>query len=1005
MSKTNIKTQWKTAACKWLLSWALVLGAVTGAWAQNIKVTGTVTDADGMPIPFASIVLPGTMVVTATELDGTFSLEAPLHATIEISYMGYKTLAVEVTGTAPMAIVLEEDSQMLEELVVVGYGTQKKSDITGSVASVSKDRLSKLPVSNVLQAVQGTTAGVTITQNSSMPGESPSTIVRGQNSINAGNSPYIVVDGIPLSNTDGSLLDINPNDIESIEILKDASATAIYGTNGANGVILVTTKRGVSGKPIVRYSGYIGIEEMANVPDFCTPNELVARYKEGARINGTTMYAENVKYENEVYNYNNGITTDWIDLVSQPGIINDNNVSIAGATDRADYYVSADYMDQQGVVKGYNYKRYSFRSNVNAQVTDWFKIGTSSYIVGHNKDGGRANLLNATAMSPWAKVYEDDGSLCIYPMFSETLWSNPLLNTTTSPERRSFNISVNGYALVDFGNMWKPLKGLTYKFNAGYTYLPRREDYYTGVSVNDQNGTATRYNYESQAYTIENIVAYNRDFGKHHVDLTALYAASRKKYTQTMAKAIGFVNDELDWDNLAAGSTASVSSYSDLYATISQMGRINYSYDSRYLFTFTVRRDGSSVFGANNKYGVFPSMALGWNIARERFVYENAEWLNNLKLRASYGKQGNEAIGVYQSITTMSSTQIAMEGGTNIAMIANKLGNSDLSWETTHTLNIGVDFGLFADRVTGTVDYYRSRTTDLLLQRQLPTVSGYSSVYTNLGETANRGIEVTLQSRNIVTRNFTWGTSLVFAQNKNEIVDLYGDKTDDIGNRWFIGQPIGVIYDYTKEGIWQESEIASGAHQNVDPIAKAGDVKLADLNGDGQISADDKSVLGQTAPKWTGGLTNTFTYKDFALSVFIQTVQGAMRNNRNVGMASDELQRRQSMADVGYWTPENQSNEWRSLNTNSNPHGYGFPYKANYTRLKDITLSYTFRPEVINKIGIAGLSLYVSGRNLYTFTDWIGWDPEERDDPRGSGSWDVNYPTVRSFIFGVNITL
>ncbi len=986
--------------CMSLLSNVQYLNAQT----LKINVTGIVKDAGGTPVIGASILEKGTTNGTISDLDGNFSMNVSPTGTLVISYIGYITEEVAVNNRNSLSIILKEDSETLDEVVVVGYGVQKKSDVTGSVTSVSKERLSNLPVTNVLQAIQGATAGITITQNSSIPGEAPSVLVRGRNSINAETGPYIVVDGIPISKAGGSLNDINPGDIESMEILKDASAVAIYGTNGANGVILVTTKRGKKNKPTIRYNGYVGIENIAHIPDMCTPQELLARYKEGNRINGSPMFHEVVKYENEVENYEKGITTDWIDAVTQTGIITDNNISISGGAENVQYYVSGNFTDQKGVVKGYNYKRYSFRTNLDMNVTDYLKVGTSTYIVSHNRDGGRANLLNAAAMSPYGKMYNKDGSLCIYPMNSETLWNNPLLNTTTNPERRQFNININGYGEVDFEKIWQPLKGLKYKLNAGYSFVPKRESFYTGVSVNDLNGTASIDNFETQNYTIENILTYARDFGRHHFDLTALYAAQRKRYRENKAKAVGFVNDELGWNNMGAGTTPTVSSKAEKYATISQMGRLNYSYDSRYLFTFTVRRDGSSVFGTNNKYGTFPSVAVGWNIANEHFM-ENNDWLNTLKLRLSYGKAGNEAISVYQTITTMASRQIAMGGLTNIAMITDRLGNSDLTWETTKSFNAGLDFGLLNNRIYGNIDVYFSNTIDLLLKRQLPTITGFGDVFSNMGKTANKGVEITLNSRNIANRDFQWNTGIVFSWNKNEIKELYGDGKDDVGNRWFIGHPIDVIYDYVKVGIWQQDEIDRNEHLDWDPIAKPGDVKLANLDGEPGITNDDRKVLGQRTPKWTGGLTNTFTYRDFSLNIFIQTVQGAMRNNSAIGMASDELERRNTFAEIGYWTPENRSNKWRSLNKNSNPHGYGFPYKANYTRLKDITLSYNFPNHIIQKMNIGGLNMYVSGRNLYTWTNWIGWDPEERDIARGSENWDINYPSVRSIVFGINLTL
>lgn len=973
---------------------------------QSGKVQGTVVDSNGEPIIGATVKVGGQKGGTVTDLEGNFSLNAASGSTLEISYIGFKTQTIKV-GKGPVKVTLQDDNQTLNEVVVVGYGVQKKSDVTGSVTSVNKERLEKLPVTNVLQAVQGAAAGVTITQSSSIPGDAPSALVRGQNSINANSGPYIVVDGVPINKTGGSLNDIAPSDIESMEILKDASATAIYGTNGANGVILITTKHGKSGKPTIRYSGYIGLEDFSHKLKFCDGNQIIQRYKDYIAINpGESMYNENVKYANEAENYEKGIQTDWIyDEASQTGIITDHNISVAGGAERVRYYVSGDYLSQKGVLKGFNYKRYSLRTNIDMDVTNYLKVGTNTYIASHNRDGGRVNFLNAEAMSPWGKMYNEDGSYCIYPMYSEQLWANPMIGQTKQAERRQWNVSINGFAEMDFGNIWKPLAGLKYKLNAGFSYAPARTNTYTGAAANDLNGTGEIINKDTQTYTIENILTYAKDIEKHHFDLTGLYAASRKKYSESTAKGSKFINDDLGFDNLEGAESASVKSYADLYTTVSQMGRLNYSYDSRYLFTFTVRRDGSSVFGENNKYGVFPSVALGWNIANEQFMQKSQNWLNNLKLRLSYGKSGNEAIGVYQTLMKMDVKKFAMGKNSVVGLVPNsRMGNSNLSWETTKTFNVGLDFGLLNNRINGNLDIYTSTTTGLLLKRNLPKVSGFSDVYANMGKTANKGVEFTVNSKNIVTKDFTWGTTLVFSWNQNRIKDLYGDGKDDLGNSWFIGQPIGVIYDYDMVGIWQEDEIAAGLHKKWDPVAEAGDVKLADRNNDGKIDDNDRHVKGQTTPKWIGGITNTFTYKGLSLSVFIQTVQGMKKNNNLIGMAGDEMGRRNTTTEIGYWTPENKSNEWRSLRKNSNKHGYGFAQNASFTRVKDVTLSYAFPETTMHKVGLGGLTVYFTGRNLFTFTDWIGWDPETRQDGRGSDNWEDNYPMTKSYTFGINLT-
>ena len=979
---------------------------------QNIQqagvVKGQVTDKNGDAVIGATVKVKNAQTGTVTDFNGNFSLSVQKAGTLVVSYIGYLAKEVAFNPGQTLNISIEEDATALDEVVVVGYGVQKKSDVTGSVTSINKDRLSKLPVTNVLQAVQGAAAGVTISQGSSIPGDAPSALVRGRNSINAGTGPYIVVDGIPISKSGGSLNDINPGDIESMEILKDASATAIYGTNGANGVILITTKHGKDGKPSVSYNGYIGIEDFAHKMDFCNGSQITQRYKDYVAQNpGETMYNDFVKNQNEAEAQAAGRETDWLyDMVSQTGIIQDHNVTVNGGAEKIKYFISGDYMSQKGVLKGFNYKRYSLRMNIDADVTDYLKIGTNSYIVSHNRDGGRVNFLMAEAMSPYGKVYEDNGSYCIYPMYTESLFFNPMRDVNQDHERRQWNINLNGYADINFGNIWKPLDGLRYKFNFGYSFVPRRENYYNGAEQNDLNGYGYIFNAETQSYTAENILTYAKDFGKHHFDLTALYASSRKKYHDNTAAASKFINDELLWHNLGGGGTQTAKSYTDLYTTVSQMGRLNYSYDSRYLFTFTVRRDGSSVFGEDNKYGTFPSVALGWNIANEKFMEKTQGWLNNLKLRLSYGKAGNEAIGVYETLAKMSNAAITMDGQSATALYpSSRMGNSGLGWETTKTFNIGIDFGLLNNRINGNIDFYTSTTTDLLLQRNLPKISGYSNVYMNMGKTANKGLEVTINSKNIVTKDFTWGTNLVWSWNKNEIKDLYGDEKSDIGNRWFIGEPISVIYDYEMVGIWQKDEIERGDHLKWDPQAQPGDVKLRDVNGDGKIDPnDDKTIQGQTTPKWIGGLTNTFTYKNLSLSIFIQTVQGLKRNNSLLGTASDEMGRRNSPTEIGYWSESNPSNEFRSLSKTSNRWGYGFPCDASFTRIKDVTLSYQFPAQIINALRISALTVYASARNLATFTSWKGWDPEADITQRGWGGYENNYPMTKSYVFGLNVT-
>jgi TonB-linked SusC/RagA family outer membrane protein len=985
-----------------LVSWPII-----NVKAQNVQkhqITGIVRDTKGEPIVGASVVEKGTTNGIMTDVDGRFVLSVKNGSSIQVTSVGYKPILISMNGRSTFEIEMGEDSKTLDEVVVVGYGTQKKSDVTGSVTSINKDRLSKLPVANVMQALEGAAAGVLVTQGSSIPGDAPSTIIRGKNSINASTDPYIVVDGVPISKSGGSLTDINPNDIESMEILKDASAVAIYGTNGANGVILITTKRGKSGKPMIRYSGYAGMEDYAHKLRLRNGAEYVQKYKDYIyEKTGTELTGIPVPNEREEANYSAGKETDWLDEISRTGIAQDHNVSISGGTDNIKYFVSGEYLNQKGILKGYQYKRYSFRMNLDINVTDYLTIGTNAYVAAHNKDGGRVNFLYGVAMSPYAQEYDSDGSYTILPMYPEEMYTSPFCQYNQKAERRNVNINGNGYAEVIFGKIFKPLDGLKYRLNFGYNYLPTRTSTYTGVASYDNNGTAQTVNTETNAYTIENIISYTKDLGKHHFDLTGLFSAQNKKYLSTTAKSVGFVNDLLGFNYLDGGSTQTTSSNSTRYAAMSYMGRLNYSYDSRYLFTFTVRRDGSSVFGANtSKYGTFPSVAVGWNIANEQFM-KKLNWLDNLKLRLSYGKSGNEAINVYETISKYNATSIAMSGTTLTGLYASSLGNGDLTWETTKSFNAGLDWGILKNRIVGNFDFYNSRTSGLLLKRNLPKITGYSNVYENIGKTSNIGIEAAITSRNVVTKNFTWETSIVFAMNKNKILDLYGDKTDDKGNGWFIGHPISSVYDYKMLGIWQQSEIDAGTNKGWDDTAVAGDIKFQDTNKDGKITSDDKQILGQTDPKWTGGITNKFMYKNWALSVFIQTAQGMMKNNTDI-KTYDETWRINTPAVFGYWTAKNCSQEYPRL-TYTNTYGYGYSRKANYTRLKDITLSYTFNEKAISKIGLGSLTIYATGSNLYTWTPWVGWDPEASFANRGSTNWADNYPATKSFVIGINVTL
>ncbi|MDP4209407.1 MAG: TonB-dependent receptor [Bacteroidota bacterium] len=966
---------------------------------QGMTVTGVISDEKGESLPGVTVAIKGTTRALPVGVDGKYTIDVNNGDDVLVfSLLGYNTQEIKVGTQKVINIKLSEDVKKLQEVVVVGYGTQKKSDITGSVTSVSKDRLSKIPVTNVMNALEGAVPGVNVTQSYATPGSSPSVLVRSRHSINANTDPLYILDGIPY---EGNINYINSNDIASMEILKDASAVAIYGSRGANGVILINTKKGATGKPTIQYSSFAGVEKIAHVLDPMSPAQYVQKYADYMAQSNQTQTAV-LPNLYEIQNYNAGITTNWVDLATQTGVMQDHNLSVSGGTESLKYYISGNYSKDKGVVKGYEYQRAGIRTNLEAKVTDFMTAGLGMFLVNNDYGGGKANLLLAAAMSPYGQVNNNiTGKYQIYPMYPELLYTNPMLGLYSNNEDKRNNINTNFFTEISPSF----IKGLKYRLNASINYNPNHSATYTGRDGGNTIGSASITDTKTNLWVVENILSYSKDIKKHHFDFTGLYSSQKQTYFTSNASSTGFINDLLTYNNLSAGTTQTVSSWSSSYTMVSQMGRLNYSYDSRYLLTATVRRDGYSAFGSNtDKYGVFPSIALGWNISNENFMKSFSNVLDQLKLRASYGKSGMNAVGVNQTSSSESAVKEPFASSIMTGVLASSaLGNKNLHWESTVGFNVALDFSLLNARIRGTVEAYSSHTSDLLLKRSLPQIGGYSTTWDNIGLVATKGLEVTLNTVNVKTKKFTWSTSLNFSTDKNEIRDLYGDKKSDVGNRWFIGQPIGVIYDYKMTGVWQTSEATDAAKYSCKP----GYLKFQDVNGDGKYDSNDQVLQGQTAPKWRGGITNTFSYENLTLSVFIQTSQGSKRNNPNI--SGYEIQGRMNgPAAYHYWTSTNASNEYPSL-VYDNTWGYGYPRDNSYTRIKDVTLSYNFSPELLNRTFIKNLTLYVSGRNLYTFTNWIGWDPEvsftNRGMGSGDGSWTNDYPNVRTIVFGLNVSL
>lgn len=988
----------------------ILLARGNESWAQEKRIiTGIVrSKTDNTPLAGVSLFVEGRKTAGATtDSAGNFSIELPGGAQrLIFSFIGMESQTISVNAGGRLSIYLVSQNQSLNEVVVVGYGTQKKSDVTGSVTSVPKDRLSKIPVTNVLQALEGSVAGYTLSQSSSAPGSSASQQVRGINSITASTTPLIILDGVPFP---GTTNDISPSTIESIEVLKDASATAIYGTRGSSGVILITTKRGTTGKPSISYSGFTGIEAMSHVMKPMNGEEFKIKnvtWNQQTGGTNTNINADSVVNAYEIPNRRAGKTTDWLDLISRQGYIQSHNLNFSGGGKDVRYFVNGEYTKDNGLLKGYQFTRVSVRSNLNANLTDWLAVGTSIFYTNNNTDGGHVDLTLAGQMSPYGQPFNADGSYTILPIYGNTLYTNPLLGLNKPTIHRSNNLTGTGY--IDITP--KVVPGLKFRLNGSYSYLPVRYDSYTGRNANDNLGTAIVYAGESKSWILENILSYTKDIKKHHFDLTALYSAQKTNSFNSLITAKGFINDALGFNNTSAAATqitsSNFSTMGSIYDSLalpstllSQMGRLNYSYAGKYLLTVTVRRDGYSGFGnLTNKYGAFPSVALGWNIQKEDFMSNNS-FVNLLKLRISEGTTGNSAIQPYQTQTTQGVLQYVYNNQTATGVVASNLGNANLKWESTTGTNLAVDFAVMDSRISGTVEAYQTKTNNLLLNRQLPSMAGYSSILQNIGKLQNRGLDLTLNTVNIRTRNFRWQTTIVFSTYKNKLVQLYGDNKDDIGNSLFLGKSLGAIYALKLQGVWQQGEDPS----SVDPSAKPGYLKFADLDHSHTITAaGDREIVGYTTPKWTGGITNTFSYKNLSLRVFIQTVQGVTKNNQIYDNA-DQSGAINLPENVGYWTAANKSQSRPSL-AYTNPSSYAYPSDAHFTRLKDITLNYTIPGDVVGKYGFSNVSVYVSGRNIHTWSPWLGWDPEAKFQSLPFGTYN-NYPQVASYVVGLNFTI
>lgn len=951
-------------------------------------VSGIVNDGNGVGLPGVSVALKSTTRGTLTDNNGKYSINVPdQNSILAFTFVGYLPEEKNVGNLSTINIVLREDTKALDEVVVVGYGTQKKSDVTGSVASVSRERLEQLPNTNIAQALQGAIPGLQVNTNSGgAEGNDNSILVRGRNSISASTAPLIIWDGIPYT---GGISEINPNDVESIEVLKDASAAAIYGARASNGVILVTSKQGKKGKLNITYDGFYGVQNIANKPNLMTGGEFYDFKKNRLNIPANSITAS----EQAVYDA--GKAVDWYSLATHQGTRSQHTLSISGGTDKISFYLGGTYLDVQGIAVNDQFKRYSIRPNLDIKVTPWLTIGSSTQFSFQDRSGRPADFsgqFGANVMNPLTTAYNADGTPTVYAWPEYNTSGNPLGETVAQNKDNSYRIFTANNIKIDFPF----LKGLSYKLNTGVEYDNTQRKTYYGLGTAtgfEKKGSATNYNAIERNFTAENILSYSRDFGKHSLNITALYSSQSHDYDRDQLTGVGFPNDVLTNYQMNAATLLTPSADNYTQNLVSQMGRINYSYDSRYLLTLTTRRDGFSGFGVNSKYGIFPSVALGWNISKEDFM-KNVKFVTNLKLRGSYGLNGNQAVSSYQSLATLATRQYL--NGTTVltGYVPSRLANEKLGWESTTSTTVGLDFGFFNNRIQGSLDIYSGQTQDLLLNRIISSVQGFDRILQNIGQTANNGIELGITSVNFQTSSFKWTSNLNVSHNKNRIVDLYGDGRDDVANGWFIGKPIRTIYGLQNAGIFTSQSEIDGSSQ---ATSKLGYVKVADIDGDKKISTTlDRTILGYSDPKVVYGFSNTFTYKGFSLMVFINGLMGVTKENP---LEQDDVfgDVRRNTTKKDWWSPTNTAGTHFSNDALANTFNVRFYEDASFARLKDVSLAYQLPSLILNRLKLSKVKVYVTGRNLATFTKYSGLDPEINNQ--------LDVPLQREFIVGLNFGL
>ena len=1011
---------------------------------QRIKVTGIVKDEAGITLPGVNVVVKGTIIGTITDANGQFTLEAPSDGVLLFTYVGFGNLELPVNGKENLEIIMKEGDTQLEEVVVVGYGTQKKVSVVGSISNIAPKAIKQTATTSLPNALSGRMPGIITRQTSGEPGfDAASIYIRGIATWGE-KAPLVLVDGI-----ERSISSVNPDEVESLSVLKDASATAVYGVKGANGVILVTTKSGKEGKMSLNYSGTVTIENLQDYSEMMNSAEYIdwrrwsyyylnpSKYPRGDQPTKENDYeiflgaTDPTAWKNIEKGWAGGTwdgsrvpNTDWCDMVTQTGVTHEHTLSASGGTDKMKGYASIGYLNNEGTVKGQSYTRYTTKLSLDLKPTKWFNLGlnvngtfseqqygSSASSVGQLIKGMPSNLYAAsTSLFPYASPYDEDGNRIEYPGGDDKVknvmneWNN------SQNERRMFRAIGSLYAQLDLGEIYAPLKGFRYRFNFG----PDFRYYRNGTFRNEESissegkNRASLSNQSDFSWTLDNLIYYDKEFGKHSVGLTLLQSATGYHYEESSMAAEGIPLESAKWNALSKENVSLLDEWNSGLIEkqlLSYMFRVNYDYNNKYLLTVSGRWDGASQLAEGNKWAFFPSAALGWRLDQEEFL-KDVTWLNQLKFRLGVGVTGNSAIDPYQTKGAIVSLYYPFGSALAPGYAASEplikdgavaMANKDLSWEKTTQYNIGLDYSVLNGRISGVLDFYTSRTTDLLMAMTIPSLNGYTNTYANVGKTSNIGVDITLNTVNVKTRDFEWSTSINAAWQKDKIDELANGKEDDINNNWFIGQALGVIYGYECGGLWKEEDAAEMAKFNAKGHSfQAGMVRPIDQNGDYKIDPnDDRVIIGHTRPRWTFGMTNTFTYKNFDLSVMMYGRFDYMVDTGGEWQGGRYMQRK-----INYYNENNKNAEYQKPIYNI---GGGDPYyrivgykNGSFLKVRNISLGYTFPQTLIKKWNLSNLKVYVQAKNpgrIFSNIDFLELDASQAF----TSTWN------RGFTIGLNV--